>query len=105
MDIETRMDPRIKPTFARSDMTTSTKNHGDFFYRSLVAVAMIGPILLVIAASTLPEGLERGALIVYGHGVLLAVLATTLVLRAAYAWGFRQAVKIAAFQPSYSMAD
>ena len=40
-------------------MTTFTKYHGDFFYRSLVAVAMIGPILLVIAAGTLPEGLDR----------------------------------------------
>ncbi len=102
MDMETRLDPRIRPTF---DITTSTKDHSDLFYGALAAVAMITPILLVFAAGALPEGLERGALIVYGHGVLLAVLATTLVLRAAYAWGFRQAVKIAAFQPSYSMAD
>jgi len=102
MDMETRMDPQIRPAF---DMTTSTKNRSDLFYVVLAGVAMITPILLVFAASTLPEGLERGELIVYGHGVLLAVLATTLVLRAAYAWGFRQALKIAAFQPSYSMAD
>jgi len=34
---------------------------------------------------------------------VLAVLATALVLRAAYAFGFRQAVKIAAFEPNYSV--
>jgi hypothetical protein len=74
-------------------MTTSTKkNDGYFFYRALAAVAMIGPILLVFAVGTLPEGLERGDLIVYGHGVLLAVLAAALVLRAVYALGFSKAL-------------
>ncbi len=102
MDMQTRLDPQIRPTL---DMTYSAKNHSNLFYGVLAAVAMITPILLVFAAGTLPEGLERGALIVYGHGVLLAALATILVLRAAYALGFRQALKIAAFQPSYSMAD
>jgi len=95
MDMQTRL-PEI-------DMTTSTKNRSDFSYGALAAVAMIAPILLVFAAGTLPEGLERGALIVYGHGVLLATLATALVLRAAYAFGFRQALKIAAFEPNYSV--
>ena len=74
-------------------MTTSTKSHSDFFYRALAAVAMITPILLVFAAGTLPEGLERGDLIVYGHGVLLVVLATGLVLRAVYTWGFSKALQ------------
>jgi len=41
----------------------------------------------------LPEGLERGALIVYGHGVVLAGLATVLVLRAVYTWGFNKALQ------------
>jgi hypothetical protein len=74
-------------------MITSTKSHSDFFYRALAAVAMITPILLVFAAGTLPEGLERGDFIVYGHGVLLAGLATALVLRAAYALGFNKALQ------------
>jgi hypothetical protein len=74
-------------------MTTSIKNHGDFFYRAFAAVAIIAPILLVFAAGALPEGLERGDLIVDGHGVLLVVLATALVLRAAYTLGFNRALQ------------
>ena len=74
-------------------MTTFTKHHSDFFYGMLAAVAIIAPILLVIAAGTLPEGLDRGDLIVYGHGVVLAVLATALVLRASYILGFNQALQ------------
>jgi hypothetical protein len=84
-------------------MTTSTKNDGYFFYRALAAVAMIAPILLVFAASTLPEGLERGDLILYGHGVVLAVLVTALVLRAAYTWGFSKALKGSASEPNHSV--
>ena len=84
-------------------MTTATKNDGDFFYRALAAVAMIGPILLVFAAGTLPEGLERGDLIVYGHGVVLAVLVTALVLRAAYTWGFSKALQSSALEPNHSV--
>ncbi len=57
------------------------------FYRAFAGVAIIAPILLVFAAGTLPEGPERGALIVTGLGVVLAVLATALVLRAIYALG------------------
>jgi threonine/homoserine/homoserine lactone efflux protein len=82
-------------------MATFTKNRSDFFYGAFAAVAMIGPILLVIAAGTMPEGLETGEFIVYGHGVLLAVLSTALVLRAAYALGFSKALKIAASEPNY----
>ena len=74
-------------------MKTSTKSYSDFFYRALAAVAMIMPILLVFAAGTLPEGLERGDLIVYGHEVVLAVLVAALVLRAAYTLGFSKALQ------------
>lgn len=77
-------------------MTTFTKHHSDFYYRALAALAMIGPIVLVFAAGALPQGLERGELIVDGYGVLLAVLATAVVLRAVYAVGFSKALKIAA---------
>jgi hypothetical protein len=84
-------------------MTTFTNNHSDFFYRALAAVAMIAPMLLVFAAGTLPNGLERGDLIVYGHEVVLAVLATALVLRAAYSSGFSKAFKIAASEPNYAV--
>ena len=65
-------------------MTAITKNHRDFFYPALAAVAMIGPILLVFAAGTMPESVETGEFVVYGHGVLLAALSTALVLRTAY---------------------
>jgi hypothetical protein len=84
-------------------MTTFTKHHSDRFYHALAAVAIIAPILLVFATDTLPEGLERGELIVYGYGVVLAVLATALVLRATYAVGFSKALKIAAAVPNYSV--
>lgn len=77
-------------------MTTFTKYHSDFYYRALAALAMIGPILLVFAAGALPQGLERGELIVDGYGVLLAALAIAVVLRAVYAVGFSRALKIAA---------
>ena len=83
-------------------MTTFTKNHSDFFYRALAAVAIVAPILLVIAAGTLPEDLERGDLIVYGYGVVLAVLATALALRAAYTLSFTKAFKIAVSEPKHS---
>ena len=75
----------------------------DFFYRALAAVAILAPILLVFVAGTLPEGVERGELIVYGYGVVLAVLATAVILRAAYAVGFSKALKIAAAVPNYSV--
>jgi predicted tellurium resistance membrane protein TerC len=64
---------------------------------------IIAPFLLVFAAGQLPEGLERGELVVYGHGVVLAAAATALVLRAAYAFGFRTALKIAVSERNYSV--
>jgi len=81
-------------------MKTISKNYGDFFYRALAAVAMIGPILLIIAAGAMPEGSETGEFVVYGHGVILAVLATAMALRAAYARGFIKAWQIAASEPN-----
>ena len=85
-------------------MTTATKNHSDFFYRAIAAVAITAPILLVFASGALPEGLERGEFIVDGHGVILAILATALVLRAAYTLGFSNALKkISASEPRYSL--
>jgi len=73
------------------------------FYRALAGAAIIAPILLVFAAGTLPEGPERGALIVDGLGVVLAVLATALALRAAYTLGFSRGLRIAASEPNYSV--
>ncbi len=84
-------------------MATMRKNPSDFFYGAFAALAMIGPVLLVIAASKMPEGLEKGEFIVYGHGLLLAVLSTAMILRAAYAVGFSEALKIAASEPNYSV--
>jgi len=76
-------------------MTKFSTHHSDFFYRGLAAITMAGSILLVIVADRLPEGLQRGELIVDGSGVVLAVLATALVLRIAYGVGFRKALEIA----------
>ena len=73
--------------------TTSTESHKGFFYRALAAVAIIVPIFLVFAAGTLPEGREQGDLIVYGHEVLVVVLATGLVLRAVYTWALDRALQ------------
>jgi hypothetical protein len=85
-------------------MTRFPQKHGDFFNGAFAAVAMIGPILLVIAASTMPVDPTTGKFVVYGHGVLLAVLSAALVLRAAYAVGFSKALKIAALEQNYSVA-
>ncbi len=82
---------------------TFTKYHSDVFYAALAAVAMVAPILLVIASGTLPEGLERGELIVFGNGVILAVVAAAMVVRAAYALGFNKALKIAVSEPNVSV--
>ncbi|MFI4891132.1 MAG: hypothetical protein ACHQIL_11435 [Steroidobacterales bacterium] len=84
-------------------MTVFTKFHSDLFYLRLASVAIGGPILLVIAAGRLPEGLVKGELIVYGHGIVLAILATAVVLRAAYAVGFSRAWKIATAAPGHSV--
>ena len=80
---------------------TFTKYHSDFFYAALAAVAMLAPILLVLASGRLPEGLQRGEVIVFGHGVILAVVAAAIVVRAAYALGFNKALKIAVSESNY----
>ena len=74
-------------------MKTGTNEQSSFFNRVVAVVAMAGPILLVIAAGSMPEGLERGEFVVNGHGVVLAILVTALVLRAAYTMGFKSALK------------
>jgi hypothetical protein len=80
---------------------TFTKYHSDVFYASLAGVAMLAPILLVLASGTLPEGLQRGEVIVFGHGAILAVVVAAMVVRAAYALGFNKALKIAVSDPNY----
>lgn len=77
-------------------MAPSTKNHGDIAYRALAAIATIAPMLLVVAAGTLPEDLARAQLIVNGCGIILAAVATAALLRAAYALGFSKALKLTA---------
>ena len=83
-------------------MTTSTKTHSGFFSGALAAIAMIGPILLVIAVGTMPERPETGEFVVYGHGIILAVLATALVLHVAYVWRYSKVLQIVAPEPNYS---
>ncbi len=68
-------------------MTVRTNGTGRF-YRALATLAIIGPIFLVFAAGMLPEGnFQRGDLIVFGHEVLFAILASAVALRAAYVSG------------------
>lgn len=83
------------------DMTTSTNNHSNFFYSGIAALAVIAPIGLVCAAGTLPEG-QKGGFIVSSFGAVLSVIATALVLRAAYTLGFSKALKTASSQTNYS---
>ena len=84
-------------------MNSFTNYDSNSFYRALAAVAITGPMLLVYAASALPEGPGRGDLVVYGHGVVLAILATAMILRAAFILGFRRAFRIAASNPDSSV--
>jgi len=81
-------------------MTASAKT--GFFARAVTAVALLGPIVLVVVAGTLPIG-ERGELIVGGHIFLVALLVTALVLRAAYDLGFERALKLIASPPGRSL--
>lgn len=76
-------------------MASSIIRYGDFMNGALCAIATIPPILLVIAAGTLPEGLGRGQLVVHGCAVNVAVVAAALILRASYALGFNKALTIA----------
>jgi hypothetical protein len=86
-------------------MAISINNHGNFIYGVLGAIATIPSILLVVAASTLPEALERGQFVVHGCAVNLVVLATAPVLRATYVLGFDTALKKAgSAESNYSVA-
>ncbi len=84
-------------------MTTSTNNHSNLFYNGIAAFAMIATIGLACASGTLPEGLQRGEFIVSGFGAVLGVLATALVLRAAYMLGLSKASKTASPGRNYSV--
>ena len=73
-------------------MSTSIPLKSDFFARALAAVAILGPILLVIIAGTLPEG-TRGEMIVDGNIFVVAALVTALLLRVVYVMGFNNALE------------
>ena len=84
-------------------MKTMTKNYSDFFSRTLAAVVIAAPMLLTVAVSQLPEGTERGEFMVYGLGAVLAVVVTTLVLRAVYILGFSKAFSTVSAEPNRSV--
>lgn len=73
-------------------MTTSSPVKSDLFTRALTAVAILGPILLVVFCGMLPPG-SRGEFIVDGHVFIVTALATALTLRGVYALGFGHARK------------
>jgi hypothetical protein len=85
-------------------MTTSPHDHSDLFLRAFAAVAILAPIALVMIAGTLPEGLARGQLIVFGYGGIVVALAAALVLRTVYGLGFSNAFKLAASKPNQGFA-
>jgi hypothetical protein len=68
-------------------MTPKTPHHTYLFDRIFVALAMLGPIVMVIVAGMLPQG-SRGIMIVTGHLLLAAILGSALVLRIVYELGF-----------------
>lgn len=81
-------------------MTTTTKNPGDFFYRTLAVVAISAPMLMTLAASQLSEGAARGEFMVHGLGAVLIVLGTVLALRSAYTLGSRKVLGLANSEPN-----
>lgn len=76
-------------------MTADTSAQSGLFVRAVTAVAILGPIALVVLAATLPAG-GRGDLIVNGHIFLAGVLAVAIALRAAYDFGYERARKLIA---------
>ena len=79
-------------------MSTSTRIQRDLFTRAITALAILGPILLVIIAGNLPVGM-RGHMIVTGHMFIVAALATALALRGVYTMGFGHARKLLTSSP------
>ena len=83
-------------------MITITKSRSDFFYPVLAAVAMITPILLVIAAGSCRKP-GAGEFVVSGLGLVLAMLADRPGSARCICSGFSKAFKIAASAPNYSV--
>ncbi len=84
-------------------MTTSTHESADLFTRATTAVAILGPILLVMVAGTLPDDLARGHLIVYGEWGIVVALGAAIVLHAMYRLGFSKALTHAPAKPNHSV--
>ena len=87
-----------QPLFEETRLSTSTPVQSDFFTRAVTAIAFLGPMLLVIIAGSLPQGM-RGDLIVNGHMFVAAALATALALRGVYGMGFSHAHKLLTSSP------
>jgi hypothetical protein len=83
-------------------MNISSQKQNNFFIRGIASVVIIAPFLLVIAASTMPEGLARGDLIVYGHEAVLAALAAGLLGRAVFALVASKVLNVVAWEPKHS---
>lgn len=80
-------------------MTIPVVRKSNFFVGALTALALLGPILLVVLVGTLPLR-EPRELIVNGHIFLVAVLAGALVLRGVYEMGFERARKLFVSSPA-----
>jgi hypothetical protein len=85
-------------------MTISSLRLNDFFLRAAAAVAIIGPLLVIGIADTLPQGLMQGQLIVEGHLTVVAIIGATFILRAVYGMGFSTAFKLATGRSNRAVA-
>ena len=84
-------------------MSTSTRIQRDVFTRAITALAILGPILLVIIAGNMPVGM-RGHMIVTGHMFVVAALVTALALRGVYTMGFGHAHKLLTSSPHHYLS-
>jgi hypothetical protein len=89
-------------TNQETSMMPSTPFRSTLFASALTAVAILGPIMLVIIAATMPDG-ARGPFIVDGHIALVAALAAAVVLRLVYGMGFNHARRHSTSRPNPSL--
>jgi tetrahydromethanopterin S-methyltransferase subunit C len=67
----------------------------NFFSSAIVAVAIVAPIGVVIAAGNMPERPETGQFVVSSLGAVLAIIVAALAVRVVYSLGFSQGQKTA----------
>jgi len=74
-------------------MTVPQKLKNNFFERTIIALAILGPLMLVFIAGSQPLG-SRGETIVVGDSCIAWCLVSALALRVAYELGITHARKL-----------